>query len=73
MKREEKAQRVRAVLDEFYPETGLEISGAHPRFLLDHVLERCQYEDRDPTIDVDHIFDAAHSLVVEGAPPAPRK
>ncbi len=60
------------LLDEFYPETGLEISGAHPRFLLDHVLERCQYEDREPMIDVAHIFDAAHSLVVEGAPPTPK-
>jgi DNA-binding PadR family transcriptional regulator len=60
------------LLDEFYPETGLAISGAHPRFLLDHVLERCQYEDREPTIDVAHIFDAAHSLVVEDAPPTPK-
>ena len=60
------------LLDEFYPETGIEISASHPRFLLDHILERCRFEDRPPVIDVAHIFDAAHSLVVEGLPPRPK-
>ena len=59
------------LVDEFYPETGLEMSGAHPRFLLDHVLERCQYEDVRPVLDLARVFDAAHSLIVEGAPPVP--
>jgi hypothetical protein len=62
----------RYLLEEFYPETGAEISAAHPRFLLEHVLERCRFEDREPVIDLDHVFDAVHSLVVEDAPPTPR-
>ena len=61
------------LLGEFYPKTGLELSGAHPRFLLDHVFERCRYEDRSPVIDLDHIYDAVHSLVVEEKPPRPRE
>ena len=60
------------LLEEFYPETKIEISGAHPRFLLEHILERCQFEDREPVVDVRHVFDAAHSLVVESTPPKPR-
>ena len=39
--------------------------------LRDHILERCQFEDRVPVVDVRHVFDAAHSLVVEGTPPKP--
>jgi len=63
---------LRYLLEEFYPATGLELSGAHPRFLLDHVFERCRYEDRALQIDLDHVFDAVHSLVVEERPPRPK-
>lgn len=62
---------LRYLLDEFYPGSGVEISAAHPRFLLDHVLERCRFEDRGLVIDLEHIFDAVHSLVVENEPPRP--
>lgn len=63
---------LRYMLEEFYPATGIPLSGAHPRFLMEHVLERCRFEDREPVVDLEHIHDAAHSLVVEGTPPVPR-
>ena len=31
---------LRYLFDQFYPETGVHISCAHPRFLLDSILER---------------------------------
>jgi DNA-binding PadR family transcriptional regulator len=62
---------LRYLFDEFYPATGVHISCAHPRYLIDAVLERCRFEDRPPKIDLHHVHDAVHSLVVDGAPPEP--
>jgi len=62
---------LRYLFDEFYPRTGVEISCAHPRFLIDAMLERARFEDRPPRIDLMQVYDAVHSLVVTGAPPEP--
>lgn len=62
---------LRYLFDEFYPQTGVEISCAHPRFLVDAVLERARFEDRAPRMDLMHVYDAVHSLVIRARPPEP--
>jgi hypothetical protein len=57
------------LLDRFYPETGLSISGAHPSFLLDHVLERCRFHGIEPRLSTELAREAAAHLLVEGSPP----
>ena len=62
------------LLEDFYPKTGVPMSGSHPAFLVDHVVERCRFQGIKPRIDVEFIRDAAENLMVEGEPPpiAPR-
>jgi hypothetical protein len=62
---------LRYLFEEFYPATGVPVSCAHPRYLIDAIVERCRFEDRPPKIDLMHVYDAVHSLVIEGKPPEP--
>jgi predicted ATPase with chaperone activity len=57
------------LLDEFYPKTGVPISSVHPRFIIDHVIERCRFESLEPQITLELIHDAVENLVVDGEPP----
>ncbi len=57
------------LIDEFYPKTGVPISSVHPRFIIDHVIERCRFEGRDPEVTLEMIHDAVENLMVEGEPP----
>lgn len=57
------------LLDEFYPKTGIALSAVHPRFIIDHVIERCRFEGVTPHISLELIHDAVENLVVEGEPP----
>jgi len=57
------------LLDEFYPKTGVVISAVHPRFIVDHVIERCRFEGVEPTLSLDQVHDAVENLVVDGEPP----
>ena len=66
------AEVLRYLFEEFYPKTGVTISGAHPKFLIDSVLERCRFENRPPTLDLPAVWDAVHSLVVDGTTPKPK-
>jgi len=34
----------------------------HPRFIVEHVIARCNYEGRDPVLDVELVLDAADHL-----------
>jgi hypothetical protein len=61
---------VRYLLDRFYPQTGLAISGAHPSFIVDHVIERCRFDQREPQMHLDLVREAAQHLIVEGTAPA---
>jgi hypothetical protein len=45
------------------------MSGAHPTFLADHVIERCRFQGIEPRIDLEFIHDAVENLMVEGEPP----
>jgi DNA polymerase III delta prime subunit len=57
------------LLEDFYPKTGVSISAAHPRFLVEHVIERCRFQGIEPHIDLEFIHEAASNLMVEGEPP----
>ena len=62
------------LLDEFYPKTGVAISSAHPKFVVDHVIERCRFSGIAPQITLDLVHDAVENLVLEGEPPpVPRR
>ena len=55
--------------EEFYPKTGLPRSAAHPKALVDHVVERCRFQGITPRFDLELVHEAAANLMVEGEPP----
>lgn len=57
------------LLEDFYPKTGVPISAAHPKFLVEHVIERCRFQGIAPRFDLEFVYDAALNLMVEGEPP----
>ncbi len=59
----------RYLLERFYPETGVPISAAHPRFIVDHVLERCRFERSEPRLTLERVHDAVENLVIGDEPP----
>ncbi len=62
------------LLDEFYPKTGIPISSAHPKFVVDHVIERCRFSGSAPHMTLELVHDAVDNLVLDGEPPpVPRR
>jgi len=62
------------LLDDFYPQTGVPISSAHPKFVVDHVIERCRFQGIPPQLTLELVHDAVENLVVDGEPPpVPRR
>jgi predicted ATPase with chaperone activity len=62
------------LLDEFYPKTGVAISSAHPKFVVDHVIERCRFSGIAAQITLELVHDAVENLVLDGEPPpVPRR
>jgi len=62
------------LLDDFYPKTGVPISSAHPKFVVDHVIERCRFQGIPPQLTLELVHDAVENLVVDGEPPpVPRR
>jgi hypothetical protein len=59
------------LLDHFYPRTKVPISGAHPAFIVEHVIERCRFDGREPTMDLDLVREAAQHLSVDAEAPDP--
>jgi hypothetical protein len=59
------------LMDRFYPQTGQPLSAAHPAFIVEHVIERCCFDGREPQMDPELVFEAAQHLVVDGEAPAP--
>src|SRR4029453_15109179 len=51
------------LLDESYPNTGVAISSAHPKFVVDHVIERCRFSGVAPHIPLELVHDAVENLV----------
>jgi hypothetical protein len=57
------------LLDRFYPTTKLPISGAHPAFIVDHVIARCRFDRREPAMDLELVCEAAQHLTVDAEAP----
>jgi hypothetical protein len=57
------------LMEDFYPKTGLPMSAAHPKLMLDHVVERCRFQGIEPRLDLEFIHDAVENLMVVGEPP----
>jgi hypothetical protein len=57
------------MLEEFYPKTQLPISGAHGKFIVDHVIERCRFQGIPPRLTLEFVHEAAANMMVDGEPP----
>jgi hypothetical protein len=57
------------LVEDFYPKTGVPMSAAHPKFLVEHVIERCRFQGIEPRMDLELVHDAALNLMVQGEPP----
>lgn len=66
------ANVVSYLLDRFYPMTNLPISGAHPAFIVEHLIERCRFDRREPVMDLDLVREAAQHLTVDAEAPEPK-
>ncbi|MBA3340682.1 MAG: AAA family ATPase [Gemmatimonadaceae bacterium] len=53
---------VSAVMKRLYEEEKLPMARFHPRFIVDHVVARSNYEGRDPALDPHLVLDAAEHL-----------
>lgn len=58
------------LLERFYPQTGQPMSAAHPAFIVDHVIERCSFDGRQPEMSPELVREAAQHLIVDGEAPA---
>jgi len=57
------------LIEDFYPKTGLPMSAAHPKLMIDHVVERCRFMDIEPRLELEYVHDAVENLMVNGEPP----
>lgn len=57
------------LLERFYPATGLARSGAHPRALVEQVLDRCRFHGGAPHMSLELLHAAVRNLLVDGEPP----
>jgi hypothetical protein len=53
---------IHAAMRRLYEEEKLPMARFHPRFIVEHVIARCNYEGRDPALDEDLVLDAADHL-----------
>jgi hypothetical protein len=56
--------------DVFYPKTGASPSGYHPRFIVEHVIATCHFEDVQPKLSIELARDALKNLVLTDVPDA---
>jgi hypothetical protein len=55
-------EALEAVMNQLYEVEKLQMARFHPRFIVEHVLARCNYEGRDPTLTPELALDAAEHL-----------
>jgi DNA polymerase III delta prime subunit len=53
---------IQAAMRRLYDEEKLSMARFHPRFIIEHVIARCNYEGRDPSLDEHLVLDAAEHL-----------
>jgi hypothetical protein len=58
------------LFDAFYPETGAPLSSAHPKFIVEHVFERCHFEGIPPALTLERVREALLNLVIGEVLPA---
>jgi hypothetical protein len=54
------------LLDVFYPESGVPLSGAHPVFIVQHAIERCRFEDAPIALSTDVVREAVENIALKG-------
>jgi hypothetical protein len=59
------------VLENFYPQTDTARSGAHPRFIAEHVVARCDFDQVEAHLTVPLVRDAVQNLVLTDGTPLP--
>jgi hypothetical protein len=55
-------EAIQAVMKRLYGEEKLPLARFHPRFIVEHVLARCNFESREPTMDKELALEAAGHL-----------
>jgi len=55
-------EAIQAAMKRLYGEEKLPLARFHPKFIVDHVLARCNFENRTPTFDRDLALEAAGHL-----------
>ena len=45
------------------------MSASHPAFIIDHVIERCRFDSREPELSLELMREAAQHLIIEGTAP----
>ena len=55
-------ETIRPAMKRLYEEEKLAMARFHPRFIVEHVVARCNYEGRDPVLDSELVLDAAEHL-----------
>ena len=53
---------IQPAMKRLYEEEKLPMARFHPRFIVEHVVARCNYESRDPVLDTELVLDAAEHL-----------
>ena len=53
---------IRSAMIQLYEREKLPMARFHPRFIVEHVKARCNYEGRDPVLDEELVLDAASHL-----------
>ena len=53
---------IRSAMIQLYEVEKLPMARFHPRFIVEHVTARCNYEGRDPALDEELVLDAASHL-----------
>jgi hypothetical protein len=53
------------ILETFYPQAGIALSGGHPRCIIEHALAQCAFEHVPPELSVGRVRDALRNLVLE--------
>ena len=58
------------VLETFYPETGTPIAAFHPKFIVEHSIAACAFDNVPPQLTLDLVKDGVENLVIRDRPGA---
>jgi hypothetical protein len=55
-------------VETFYAETGTPIAAFHPRFIVEHSIAACAFDNVPPQLSLDLVKDAVENLVIRDRP-----